>query len=184
MPNREKRAKKPEKPIDKVFGKRGRGRPRKVIPTEIRGRSENYRHILAGVWVRLWPRLSEVQTEADVIEAFTVGARPYEREFVPAFAALVLKVLREPRFPKKRREAQIAFLADSLAGVGWVTPRTSRDICERGRAKEKRAHHIIRYEFYVECSCHYKGHSKNHACPKCGATIPLPVGSSLNPEFF
>src|SRR5437867_6072956 len=71
---------------------------------------------------------------------------------------------------------QINFLADSLAGTGIVSPRRSRDICAAERAKEKRTHRIIRFEFYVECSCGYKGPSENHACRKCGATISFPLG--------
>ena len=85
-------------------------------------------------------------------------------------ANLIFRVLRDPKFPK-RREAQINFVADSLAGLGFVTPRRSRDICQEERTKEKRAHRILRYEFYVECSCGFKGRSQNHACQKCGAGI-------------
>jgi len=29
----------------------------------------------------------------------------------------------------------------------------------------------LRFEYYVECSCRYKGPSLDHACPKCGAKI-------------
>jgi len=81
-------------------------------------------------------------------------------------------------FPK-RRQPQINFLADSLAGLGLVTPRSSRDICEKERARLKRAHHIIRYEAYVECSCGFKGRSHNHACRKCGAKIDFRFASAF-----
>jgi hypothetical protein len=74
-------------------------------------------------------------------------------------------------FPKRAR-AQINFLADSIAALGKVTPRRSRDICMLERMKAKRAHHIVRYEYYVECSCGYEGPAKDRACRKCGATIP------------
>jgi len=79
--------------------------------------------------------------------------------------------------PKRKREAQINFLADSIAACDRVTPRSSRDICERERAQIKRVHRIIRYEFYIECSCGYKGRSRNHACPQCEAAIPLTADS-------
>jgi hypothetical protein len=139
------------------------------------GRAGHYRIIFGQVWGRLWPLLSKAQNEEDVIKAFQEGASPYTPHFVPALASLTLMVIRERRFPK-RREPQINFLADSLAGMGVVRPRRSRDICAQARVKEKRTHHIIRYEFYVECSCSYKGRSYDHACPKCGARINVEVG--------
>ncbi len=135
-------------------------------PSEIAGRADNNRWILNQVWDRLWPLLSEAQNEEDVIKAFQEGASPYDRAFMPFLSGLVIKVMNEPNFPK-RRSPRINFLADSLAGVGCVAPRRSRDICEEERARAKRAHHIICYEFYVKCSCGYKGHS--------------PVGERLHP---
>jgi hypothetical protein len=153
---------------------RGRGRPPTVIASAVYGRAENYRENLEQVWDRLWPLLSNAHSEGEVTKAFQDGARPYDQNFVPGLSALTLQVLRESTLPKRRKPLQ-RFLADSLAGVGVVTPRRSRDICAQERAKRASAHHILRYEFYVECSCGYEGHSKNHACPKCGADILFPV---------
>lgn len=169
MPKSKNSTQKPKKPLDRGFEKRGRGRPARVPPSEIAGRAYNYRLILNHVWDRLWPLLSKAQTEEEVIKAFQEGSDPYEREFVPVLT-LAHRVLRDPKFPKTR-DAQIKFLADSLAALGRTSPRRSRDICGEVRAKEKRAHHIIRFEFWVECSCGYKGRSRDHACPKCGAEI-------------
>jgi ribosomal protein L32 len=134
------------------------------------------------VWDRLWPVLSKAQTEEDVIKAVEEGASPYAQQFVPSLSNLILRVVREPKFPK-RRKAQINFLADSLAGVDRITLRYSRDICQKDRAKQKRAHHILRYEVYVECSCGHKGLSRNHACPKCEAEIDFgfaPIFAALS----
>jgi hypothetical protein len=156
---------------------RGRGRPPKIRASEVYGRAENWRDILDQVWERLWPLLSNAQSEAEVTKAFQDGARPYGQDFVPSLSGLTLRVLRESTLPK-RRKPLLHFLADSLAGVGVVTPRRSRDICAQERvrkSKSAKAPYIIRYEYYVECSCGYKGHSKNHACPKCGAKIVFPV---------
>ena len=97
---------------------------------------------------------------------------------MPSLAGLVIKVLQERKFPK-RREAQINFLEDSLAALGRVRPRRSRDICGEERAKQKRRHHIISYEFLVECCCGYKGRSRNHGCPKCGSKIIFGFDSFL-----
>lgn len=170
MRGRKQTAKMPQIPLDNVSEKRGRGRPETVRPSEIRGRADNNRFIFGQVWDRLWPKLSQAQSDQEVIDAFVEGAQPYAPNFMPGLANLVLRIIREPKFPK-RREAQIHFLADSLAGLGSVTPRRSRDICQEERTKEKRTHHILCFEFYIECSCGFKGRSKNHACPKCGAEI-------------
>ena len=170
MRKREKIAKKLTNPLDSFSRKRGRGRPPRVRSTEIRGRADNYRFIFGKVWERLWPRLLRATTDQEVIDSFLEGATPYAQEFVPALANLILRVSRERKFPK-RPVAQINFLADSLAGLGYVSPRSSRDICQNERTREKRAHHILRYEFHIECSCGFKGLSRNHACRKCGAEI-------------
>jgi hypothetical protein len=159
-----------KKALDRFSQKRGRGRPSTVRPTEIVGRADNNRWILDQVWERLWPLLSIANSEDEVSKAFQDGAGPYAAQFVPAFSALILEVLREKTFPR-RRKPQINFLADSLAALGLVRPRRSRDICAAERARAKRQHHILRYEYYVECSCGYKGPSKDHACRKCGAKI-------------
>lgn len=165
-------AKRAKNMLDTFSQKRGRGRPPKVVASWIGGRSNNYRVMLQRVWNDLWPLLSRANTEHDAIEAIQ-KAMPGENEFTP-LAALILTVLKDSGFPKTRK-GRINFLADSVAGLGRVAPRRSRDICSEERAKAKRTHHIIRYEFYVECSCGYTGHSQGHACPECGAVIYFPV---------
>jgi hypothetical protein len=174
MTKRKTTAPKPEKPLDTFSKKRPRGRPRRVIPSETSGRARNYRGILNQVWDRLWPLLEQAQTEEAVTKAFKEGANPYAREFMPALAGLVLEVMRDRRFPE-RRDPQINFLADSLAGLGRVRPRRSRDICSEERTKEgpKSPHKIIRKEFYIECECGFKGPARDDACRRCGAEIPL-----------
>jgi hypothetical protein len=100
--------------------------------------------------------------------------RAYATDLV-MLADLILQVVQDPKFPKRKREAQINFLADSIAAHGMVTPRSSRDTCERERARTKRVQRILSYEYYVECSCGYKGHSRNHACPNCEAQIAFRI---------
>lgn len=160
-------------PLDMVTEKPHRG-PKPAFPSRwVFGRAGNYRVSLEEEWDRLWPRLSQAQTEDDVISAFR-EVYTYEHELMPHQAPVILKVLMERSFPK-RRKAQIGFIADSVAGLGKVSPRTSRDICAKERARTKRTTHVLRYEFYIECSCKYGGNSLNHACPLCGAKIVFPV---------
>jgi hypothetical protein len=128
--------------------------------------------IFQQVWpVLRWPLISANEAE-EVVEAFEKHAQAYAREFVPRFAEDILKLMQEPKFSERPR-AQINFLADSLAGRPNVETRTSRDICGKERAKEraKSPHQIIRKEFYIECTCGYKGPALNDACRKCGAQI-------------
>ncbi len=162
--------KKAKNSLDMYSRKRGRGRPRWIQPNEVRGRADNYRGIFERVWDRFWPLFSRAESEEQVVRAFEDGANSYQMEFLPR-AVLALRIRRERKFPKTRA-AQINFLADSLAAVGVVSPRRSRDICQRERREAKRETYIIRREFYVECSCGYKGPARDNACPKCRAGIP------------
>jgi hypothetical protein len=160
----------PKKGLDSN-SRKPRGPHRKIAPTTVLGRAENYRTILEQVWDSLWPSLSAAQNAEDVTSALE-NARPYQREFAP-WAAVIFGVLNEKRFPRRKR-ARINFVADSIAGIPNVSPRRSRDICVEERARKGCAHQIVRYEFYIVCSCGHKGHSFNHACPKCGANILFP----------
>ena len=167
-----------------------RGRPPEVIPSEVFGRAENYRQIFQreGVWGALYPLLSKAQNETEVGRAFAQinAAGVYvgdQHHFIPYLADLIVKVIHEPDFPKKRRDRQIAFFADSLAARGSVSPRRSRDICEKERGKRQSADHIVRREFYVECSCGYSGPALNDECRECGAPIVLDSFGQLLPNF-
>jgi hypothetical protein len=150
--------------------KRDRGRPWTVRPEETYGRAQNYRGILEVIWDRLWPPLSKAKSVEEVTEAIKQQGRPYDQTFEP-LAGLIFQVLGEPTFPT-RPNSQKRYLADSLGAFGVVSLRRSRDICAEERAKDQRKHHIIRYEYYVECSCGYEGPSKDRACRNCGAGIP------------
>jgi hypothetical protein len=186
MPKTKKSLSKPHISLDTFSTKRGRGRPG-VRASEVYNRACGYRIIFSQIWNdRPGPQgevlqglgndLLRAQTEAEVIKALELWPS-YQSEFSP-LAGLILKVLRDKDFPK-RRVPQMNFLADSLAARGVRSARRSRDICEEERAKEKRAHRILRYEWYIECSCGYKGRSRDHACPKCGAQIEYANGSGL-----
>jgi hypothetical protein len=163
MPKRKKVPKHTGIPLDTILGKKGRGRPG-VIRSEIVGRADNYRGIFSTVWDTVGKQLLQAQSEQDVIRAFELEPH-YKSEF-SLIAGLILKVVREKKFPKKQ-EAQINFLADSLAGRERISARSSRDICEAERRKPK--NYIIRQDFYIECSCGYEGPAYKKACPKCGA---------------
>jgi hypothetical protein len=197
MPKGKKNAKKQRKTLDRVSAKRSaksrkpwqdesiiserdlrsqkraRGRPRKIPLNWVTGRAYNYRLQLQQGWTRLEAPLLSAQTVDDVTAAFENHFPSCARDFVPEQTADILALLRDPKFPK-RTEAQIKFLADSLGGRPSLSLRTSRDICEKERARERRKsqHRILRNEFYIECTCGYKGPARDNACRKCGAQIP------------
>jgi len=169
-----KTAKKAEKPLDAFSRKRPRGRPG-VRASELAGRSYNYHLIFSQIWDSVEGKLLQAKTEDDVRAIFDFS-HSYQEEF-KGITVLILTVVHDSDFPKTRG-ARINFMADSLAARGSVSPRRSRDICGRERAKLKREqeHHIIRHEYYVECSCGYKGPARDNACRKCGAKIPASLG--------
>ncbi len=182
MPKRKKGPKQAEKALDTFSEKRKRGRPG-LRPSEISGRSYNYRLIFSHIWDVVGSALLKAETEEDVDRAF--DPRPvYKREFLP-LASRILRVLHDPKFPK-RPEPQRNFLADSLAGRDWISPRRCRDICgqERRKDRERARFKILRWEFYIVCSCKYKGPSLNHTCPKCGSEIPISSRFLENTSLF
>jgi hypothetical protein len=168
-----KRARKrPQNFLDRYSPKRDPGRPPTVSASAVRGRADNWRVSLARLWSDLEAPLLAAQTADDVATAFE-KALPGNNEF-PPHAEVIFRTLKDPKFPRQKK-ARINFLADSSAGLGIVTPRRSRDICAEERAADVQKHQIVRYEYWVECSCGYKGISQNHSCKKCGAEIPFPI---------
>lgn len=174
MPKHKKSGPKHKKSLDKFSEKRSRGRPQNISPTWVVGRAENYRYMFSQVWPDLKGPLIAAKTAEQIVAVFESNAQPYAAEFVPRLASDILALIRDPNFPK-RAEAQIGFLADSLAGRPSIEPRTSRDICGKARAIDRAGspYKIIRREFYVECECGYKGPALDNACRKCGAGIPI-----------
>jgi hypothetical protein len=163
-----------KKGLDTFSEKRPVGRPARMRASEIAGRSYNLRLQFGQIWNTVGEALVTTRTEEDLLKVLDL-AGPYWRNEFGRIPSLILRVLHDPKFPKVRRQQQINFLADSLAAWGLVGPRRSRDICEQERRKEKQeslGHHIIRREFYVECSCGYHGPALNNACRNCGAEIP------------
>lgn len=195
MPRLKKTAKSPKISLDVPFAKRKRGRPG-VLQSEIVGRAENYRSMFWGsrldkkkkMYVRDKPyewaiALLAAKNNTEINRALD-SATSYVQSQLKPLIPLVLEVLQERSFPKKQ-ETKFDFLAESLAARGEVTPRRSRDICAQHRAIEraKSPHRILRKEFYIECSCGYKGPARVNACRKCGAEIPFSLSELPGFEF-
>ncbi len=154
--------------------KNNRGRRRKLSWKTVTGRAANYEFQLNEVWHRLGTPLLAAETEDDVTKAFNQFAQPYSQDFVPRLSFNILSLLNDEDFPQ-RAIPQIKFLSRSLAGRPTLSFRRSRDICETESLREKReySHRILRREFFIECSCGYKGPALDNDCPGCGAQPQL-----------
>jgi hypothetical protein len=146
--------------------KRGRGRPVLIQRSIVLGQADHYRIVLHQFWPKLGTRLLAARSAKEIVAAVREDAVGISGGMVQ-FADLILKILRDPKFPRARPKSQIHFLADSLGGQGFVTPRRSREICAEERSKVK--HVILRREYYIECSCGYEGPARDGACRNCGS---------------
>lgn len=50
------------------------------------------------------------------------GANPYTQNFIPGMAGLILKVVRDPKFPKERREVLRSRASVSQPRSGHLVP--------------------------------------------------------------
>jgi hypothetical protein len=145
--------------------KRGRGRPVNIEPSVVVGSANTYRAWFEQLWSKLGPRLLAAHSPEDIARAIRENAPDVSVSLAP-HSELLLKIVRDPKFPTVRSASQIHFLADSLGGQGLVKPRRSREICAEERSKVR--HVIVRQEYYIECSCGYKGPALDGACRECG----------------
>jgi len=171
-----------QKAVDTFSGESGnltenrRGRHR-ILPWDtVTGRASNYEYQLGEIWGRLQAPLLAAQTAHQITAAFQEFGQPYAGDFVPRLSSDILSLLSDHDFPQ-RAIPRIRFLARSLAGRPNLRFRSSRDICEKADAQEKRKspHRILRREFYIECSCGYRGPALDNNCRKCGAEPQLSI---------
>lgn len=123
-----------------------------------------------------WENLLRAQSVHDVRKA--LGSKEWAHEMKELWkytenGLLFLDWLRERKFPRFERRAQMRHFAESIAAPsfgyrGKISLRRSRDLCW----KEREHGTILRVEYYIECSCRYKGPVKDQKCPRCGAEIP------------
>ena len=145
--------------------KRRRGRPVNIDPSVVVGSADTYRLWFEQLWSQLGPRFLTARSAEDITRAVQENAPDVSASLAP-HSELILKIVRDPKFPAVRSASQIHFLADSLGGQGLVKPRRSREICTEERSKVR--HVIVRQEYYIECSCGYKGPALDGACRECG----------------
>ena len=141
----------------------GPGRPG-ISKSEVLNRAWDY----TLTFEQSWELVKEALLDAETAQGFrtAIGAVPnhIKRKFPVEIFRLILRIRKDPKFPSSQR-AQVKFFAESLAGDGRVTPRRSRDIC--AEARRNPANMIIRRDYYIECTCEYKGPAYYQTCPKC-----------------
>jgi hypothetical protein len=166
--------KKPKSPLT-AFRER-RGRKRALKPETIVEHADYVLKVVASLRDRIaWDKLEAAKTEAEA-ESAIARVPPFYREILKERLAAILMWVREGKFPKKNLERKMRHLADSIAGDVLISPRRSRDICyeERKRPASKKVGMILRREFYIECTCGYRGPSNRGACARCGTRKPSP----------
>ncbi|MFQ5662851.1 MAG: hypothetical protein ACE5HL_03360 [Terriglobia bacterium] len=173
-----KLAKTVQKALDRDSNKRPRGRPG-VRKSEIQSRAYNFGLALEQNWNVLAEAFLKAQSEEEFGRLFEKAPDYVISKFAPIRFALIEKIRTEPKFPRTP-EKQRVFFADSLAGLGGISPRRSRDICAEGRKKKR--HMIIRQDYYIECTCGYEGPAKHGACPECG-TLTVAFSKPRFPEL-
>jgi len=150
---------------NKSTGKR-RGRPRDADPHFVVGLANVLRTQLAQAWPILGNQLLAAKTPEEVMSVLKKDRGQIGGLKDLDFSKRVFEIINDdPNFPRVRVKSQISFLADSLGAGGLVTPRRSREICAIERTKVK--HKIVRREFYIECTCTYRGPALNGGCPEC-----------------
>src|SRR5215813_11587480 len=117
MTKAKKHEKKSSKSLDAVSEKKPRrGRPG-VRREEIAGRANHYGMVFDQCWKNIREEILAAKSADEVTTAFKRSAEAYSSYFVPHQSEVILKMVADPKFPK-RAAAQIRYLADSLAGVG------------------------------------------------------------------
>ena len=170
MPTRKKTRRKAKKAIDRFSGKRGPGRPRQADPWEVSVRARReLRPVLEESWESLEHPFLYAKDKGAYKAAMASLSPDLRKHFPASLFQTILDTRHDPKFPKTPK-ARIKFFAESLAAMGNVGPRRSRELC--AEMAKNPPHRIIRREFVIECSCGYEGESLHECCPDCGAVVP------------
>jgi len=153
-----------------------RGRPPTVNRGEISNRAYYWGQTFEREWEELQRALLSSKTEIEIKNALKESHSNLADDLAH-LTPLILEVRKETTFPKTRK-AQIKYFAESLAALGAVSLRRSRDIC--ADVRKHPIHQIIRRDYFIECSCKYQGPAYRGSCPKCGTskvsyTASLPI---------
>lgn len=144
------------------------GRKRRIHAENVVRAANDLLKILEGCRDQIdWGKLEIAKTEEESASAFERVPSPY-RERLNLWLAAIPEWAQEGKFPKTNLERKMRHLADSVAAEGFLTPRRCRDVCLEERKRQAQLGMILRREFYIECTCSYRGPAKGGGCPQCG----------------
>jgi hypothetical protein len=145
-----------------------RGRKRRIHPEHVLRAANDLLKILEVCKSQIdWDKLEIAKTEEEAGSALERVPPPYRERLNLRLAAIPEWAL-EGKFPKTNLERKMRHLADSVAAEGFLTPRRCRDVCLEERKRQEKIGMIFRREFYIECTCGYRGPAKGGGCPECG----------------
>jgi hypothetical protein len=145
-----------------------RGRKRRIHPENVVMAANELLKLLESCKDQIeWGRLEVAKNAGEVASAFERVPPPY-RERLNLWADTIPEWALEGKFPKTNLEQKMHHLANSVAAEGLLTPRRCRDVCLEERKRQEKLGMILRREFYIECSCTYRGPAKGGGCPQCG----------------
>jgi len=145
-----------------------RGRKRRIHPENVVRAANDLFKLLEFCKNQIdWGKLELAKTEEEAATAFERVPPPY-RERLNLWLSAIPEWALEGKFPRTNLERKMRHLADSIAAEGFLTPRRCRDICLEERKRQAQLEMILRREFYIECTCGYRGPAKGGGCRHCG----------------
>jgi hypothetical protein len=145
-----------------------RGRKRRIHPENVVRAANDLFKLLEFCKDQIdWGELETAKTEEEAALAFERVPSPH-RERLNLWLPAIPEWALEGKFPKTNLDRKMRHLADSVAAEGFLSPRRCRDVCLEERKRQAQLGMIFRREFYIECTCGYRGPAKGGGCPQCG----------------
>jgi hypothetical protein len=113
--------------------KKKRGGQPKVDPVVTVGRAYDFELKLKQIWTAVGTAIVNARVPEDITEAFKDLAYHRDRLAVDPLPRLMIEAINDRDFPKINPEKQIRFIAQSIAGWGYVSIARSRQICRKAR---------------------------------------------------
>ncbi len=147
-----------------------RGRKPVLFPEEVLEHAEFILKVVVSLKDRIaWDKLEVAKTEAEA-EAAIARVPLFYRKILKDRLTAILTWVREGKFPRKNLKRKMHHFANSIAADVFLSPRRSRDLCseQRRRKRVEKPKMLLCREFYIECTCGYRGPARRGGCRRCG----------------